>query len=185
MIRAVAVIREVGGLSGWDVFCPPPKKKVKSELRDPLGLHLSGLDSAPSSTPSSLWVAAAAYGYSPRRSVGGADRVRLVALPPKAHWWTLADPDGSGSFQNCKAESLTALPYHLVRAGMLMSNTKAEGSLGTRNLHGRNAVQTPGSGADSNFSAGILRCRSEYSRPAFQPVHKVAYRGNEANQTVR
>ncbi|XP_053114992.1 telomerase protein component 1 isoform X3 [Hemicordylus capensis] len=34
-----------------------------------------------------------------------------------AHWWKLADPDGSRSFRNCEAEALTALPYHLVQSG--------------------------------------------------------------------
>ncbi|XP_077169089.1 telomerase protein component 1 isoform X2 [Paroedura picta] len=34
-----------------------------------------------------------------------------------AHWWKLSDPDGSRSFRNCEAESLRALPYHLVQSG--------------------------------------------------------------------
>ncbi|XP_054848405.1 telomerase protein component 1 isoform X2 [Eublepharis macularius] len=36
-----------------------------------------------------------------------------------AHWWKLSDPDGSRSFRNCEAESLSALPYHLVQSGCL------------------------------------------------------------------
>ncbi|XP_015273529.1 PREDICTED: telomerase protein component 1-like [Gekko japonicus] len=47
----------------------------------------------------------------------GLDRTAHVLLA--AHWWKLSDPDGSRSFRNCEAESLTALPYHLVQSGCL------------------------------------------------------------------
>ncbi|KAH0626292.1 hypothetical protein JD844_001202 [Phrynosoma platyrhinos] len=46
----------------------------------------------------------------------GLDRTAHVLLA--AHWWKLADPDGSSTFQNCETESLTALPYHLVQSGL-------------------------------------------------------------------
>ncbi|XP_042331949.1 telomerase protein component 1 isoform X2 [Sceloporus undulatus] len=46
----------------------------------------------------------------------GLDRTAHVLLA--AHWWKLADPDGTRTFQNCEAEPLRALPYHLVQSGL-------------------------------------------------------------------
>nr|XP_060636116.1 telomerase protein component 1 [Anolis sagrei ordinatus] len=46
----------------------------------------------------------------------GLDRTAHVLLA--AQWWKLADPDGSRTFRNCEAESLIALPYHLVQSGL-------------------------------------------------------------------
>ncbi|KAL8176473.1 UNVERIFIED_CONTAM: hypothetical protein K2H54_035247 [Gekko kuhli] len=63
------------------------------------------------------------------------DRTAHVLLA--AHWWKLSDPDGSRSFQNCEAESLTALPYHLVQSGCLDILTALLTDLRVINAHVR------------------------------------------------
>uniref|UniRef100_A0ABM5EIR4 Telomerase protein component 1 isoform X1 n=1 Tax=Pogona vitticeps TaxID=103695 RepID=A0ABM5EIR4_9SAUR len=91
----------------------------------------------------------------------GLDHVAHVLLA--AHWWKLADPDGSGTFRNSKAESLRALPYHLVQSGQLNILASFLTSLNVMRAH---------------LSLGLLCCLSE----AYALYETAA--GTEKDETV-